>query len=816
MTRMEQDERHLDAAQLQLDIKRLRCELRSPGKHKLSQAIADYMMERTPIKHRRLPTDDFPWRVGTRCVCEVCWCAAAGLLMEDRSGRGVIRPQTSVADAKAAYNRKVPDDVLDLMQRHDVEAHLGEYPEVVVVPPTRRVASHAAARCRQKEENAECWLHSFAAADDGNVQHRTDDVFDHVQGQAAEDLWAAYRSQHPAVSGGAGRSTFYKAIKSARLDGLCNLKFDKWCAQAECAECLALKIMKGRANDAGHKEYYQQELDLHNLIARSDRLSYGCNASIAESKPLGRRLWSFAMDAISSHTTSGPSCHAKPLCDLKGAPGMSAAEQLKFKTTGCIVHGYGYFMYVLEPHLPSNANSNIFCLHRTIMQMFDALEDPTNLEVQHWPRLITVQLDGASDNKCKAMFAYCEWLITIGAFEEIWVSFLIVGHTHADCDRKFVCVTAEIRKGTVISLDQLIELLKTCYGPTNAPKCVEAVRAVPDFTSWLVEGCGVDIAGMARRVPDVHRPHRFTFDRGSGEPLPGAKFESLCNYKQHASDPADKFMNVVDGKLDSFRWLKSMPSQAGPGMQAVATELVNKLRDSKGAVYRNFEPSGPTVGMFTAKDIGWYDSFYSMCATDEALSSAMANAYVWQQPSAREPEQPGVEIRFEALSKVPPICHENFTDKQRKQMIKEEKATNAVSEAMIDAAVAEFLDGKDHSRGYRALSRAAKERVASHERELIAASLGLSRKSSAGIGEPADKTFECVIVGGSSGGHNAQGAAYEMLYLVEYDISVLEVGESALQWMPAANCSAPAADTIDRCEVVGEVACLVLPTKPQP
>ena len=236
------------------------------------------------------------------------------------------------------------------------------------------------------------------------------------------------------------------------------------------------------------------------------------------------------------------------------------------------------------------------------------------------------------------MFSYCEWLVSIGAFEEVWVSFLIVGHTHGDYDRKFVCVTLEIRKGTVTSLDQLLELLQTCYGPKNVPKCVEAVRAVPDFTSWLVEGTALDIAGMARRVPDVHRPHRFTFERGSGEPLPGAKFESVCNYKQHASDPADKFMNVVDGKLQSFRWSQRMPSLAGPGMQAVDTKLLEKLRDSKGAVYRNFAPSGPTVGMFTQNDIAWYDSFFSMCATDESLSSAMADAYVWQQPSARQPE----------------------------------------------------------------------------------------------------------------------------------------------------------------------------------
>ena len=30
-----------------------------------------------------------------------------------------------------------------------------------------------------------------------------------------------------------------------------------------------------------------------------------------------------------------------------------------------------------------------------------------------------------------------------------------------------------------------------------------------DFTSWLVVGGKVDVTGMARRVPDVDRPHRI-------------------------------------------------------------------------------------------------------------------------------------------------------------------------------------------------------------------------------------------------------------------------------------------------------------------
>jgi hypothetical protein len=49
---------------------------------------------------------------------------------------------------------------------------------------------------------------------------------------------------------------------------------------------------------------------------------------------------------------------------------------------------------------------------------------------------------------------------------------------------------------------------RNAYGG-EPPEVVEPIRAVPDFTSWLVVGGKVDVTGMARRVPDVDRPHRF-------------------------------------------------------------------------------------------------------------------------------------------------------------------------------------------------------------------------------------------------------------------------------------------------------------------
>ena len=90
------------------------------------------------------------------------------------------------------------------------------------------------------------------------------------------------------------------------------------------------------------------------------------------------------------------------------------------------------------------------------------------------------------------------------------------------------------------NLDDLLEIYRTCYGELNTPRVVESVRAVPDFTAWLVQDAGVKVSGMARRVPDVHRPHRFMLQWSNLPPMPRARHACETDYKQHNADAAER------------------------------------------------------------------------------------------------------------------------------------------------------------------------------------------------------------------------------------------------------------------------------------
>ena len=117
--------------------------------------------------------------------------------------------------------------------------------------------------------------------------------------------------------------------------------------------------------------------------------------------------------------------------------------------------------------------------------------DPNKLPC--FPHELTVQVDGASDNKAAVVFMFMEWLVRTRVFTSIVVSFLMVGHTHNDADQQFVPLTYELRKTIIKSLEQYLATIKTAY--KEAPKAVTHVRAVHDFTQWLKVDFGKEFAG---------------------------------------------------------------------------------------------------------------------------------------------------------------------------------------------------------------------------------------------------------------------------------------------------------------------------------
>ena len=113
---------------------------------------------------------------------------------------------------------------------------------------------------------------------------------------------------------------------------------------------------------------------------------------------------------------------------------------------------------------------------------------------------------------------------------------------------------------------------------------VWAAEAVVFGNLEAVVGGEVDVTGMARRVPDIDRPHRFE-TTATARGVAGSR-GAETSYKNMAADK--EYMNVVGGVLQPLQWLRSMPSARGPQMQVVQGTLRQALLAQKPSVYRNF------------------------------------------------------------------------------------------------------------------------------------------------------------------------------------------------------------------------------------
>ena len=118
------------------------------------------------------------------------------------------------------------------------------------------------------------------------------------------------------------------------------------------------------------------------------------------------------------------------------------------------------------------------------------------------------------------------------------------------------------------------------------------------------------------------------------------------------------------------------------------------------------------------------------------------------------------------VSLVPPMCHKNFSQAERKRMVAEEVAANAEEGARVDKLVADYLGQKDHKSGIRVVSKSSQDLVARKERALLSASVGVPGTNS--NNEPAAPQPECLVVGAAKPGEDVSGKKYSIMYLVQW------------------------------------------------
>ena len=101
------------------------------------------------------------------------------------------------------------------------------------------------------------------------------------------------------------------------------------------------------------------------------------------------------------------------------------------------------------------------------------------------PPVLNLQLDNASgDNKNRYVFAFCSLLTLHNVFKEVYINFLIVGHTHDDIDALFGRWSYKLGGADYPTLPLL---MKSFMDTESWPIIPHLIEEVPDFKKF-VEG----------------------------------------------------------------------------------------------------------------------------------------------------------------------------------------------------------------------------------------------------------------------------------------------------------------------------------------
>ncbi len=113
---------------------------------------------------------------------------------------------------------------------------------------------------------------------------------------------------------------------------------------------------------------------------------------------------------------------------------MHYGNRLTMVLGGLIDHSHGKHLYLHpQPFWPKDANLVISTLfHHIHSHIID------NLTPDSCPSVLYLQADNcAAENKNVFMLSFLSLLISLDVFKEVYLSFLLVGHTHEDIDQLF-------------------------------------------------------------------------------------------------------------------------------------------------------------------------------------------------------------------------------------------------------------------------------------------------------------------------------------------------------------------------------------------
>ena len=309
------------------------------------------------------------------------------------------------------------------------------------------------------------------------------------------------------------------AVSFISLSNIRRASFPKFAPKARgdsfsrCGLCDRYKQLRSACTPLSHSaDKWGRLLAAHRSGQRAHRLFYYANRHTSEMYPA--KILCVIHDKMDHSKIASPHySHKTKVTD--------SFMKMPFAITRMIAHGHGDVQYAhygidifptnsnhtigsiaqllrdLEGQ-PKNSSSQLFSngekqsvLTTTILDgseiCLDSLlpspEEP--IPAKPLPHVLTLQLNNASgDNKNRWVLAFCSLLVFKGIFREVYINFLIVGHTHEDIDALFGRWSTMLKTNSYPTISRLMKSFMDCEKYPVIPHFIEEVS---DFQTF-VEG----------------------------------------------------------------------------------------------------------------------------------------------------------------------------------------------------------------------------------------------------------------------------------------------------------------------------------------
>ena len=305
-------------------------------------------------------------------------------------------------------------------------------------------------------------------------------------------------------------------ISSSGLSNIRRTSFPEYAPKARgdtfarCGQCDTYKRLKSACTpQCRARDKWSYILSSHIAGQKAHRELYYANRHISEKYP--EKMLTIIHDKMDHSKTASLHFSHK-------SKATYSYMKLPVAVTGMIAHGHGdirYAHYGLDI-FPTDSNHTIGSIAKLLrdlenpprnssQQLFsggrpsvlseallegcemclDSLlplpEEP--VPAKNLPPVLTLQLDNCSgDNKNRWVFAFCSLLVYKGIFREIYINFLIVGHTHEDIDAPFGRWSNKLKTNDYPTIPRL---MKSFMDSETQPVIPYLIEEVPNFKEFV-------------------------------------------------------------------------------------------------------------------------------------------------------------------------------------------------------------------------------------------------------------------------------------------------------------------------------------------